>query len=167
MRPIELMSWTPRSETNTLNMGLLLRILLEDFMFPHCANPDCTASFGNFREGVFFLFRRSNLAEVPSNSHSVEHFWLCKECCEDYTLDYRDNRSILISLLPPVTLPPQPMEAQIKAQVAAQVEAPRPPRRPRVKRRPRNTRRAPVQQSHGNPLLILAVTPVGDFIDRS
>jgi len=119
-------------------------------MFPHCANPDCTASFGNFREGVFFRFRRSCPArEAVSRNHSVEHCWLCKDCSEEYTVDYRDNRSLLISLVPAVPLP-QP------------VEAPKPPRRARAKRRPRSTRRAPAQQSHANPLLILAITPGSD-----
>lgn len=123
-------------------------------MFPHCANPDCTASFSNFREGMFFRFRRSSLAgESPSNSHSVEHCWLCRDCSEEYTLDYRDNRSILISLVPALTLPPQPMEA------------PPPSRRARVKRRPHSTRRAPARQPHTNPLLILALTP--SSIDNS
>jgi len=119
-------------------------------MFPHCANPDCTASFTDFREGLFFRFRRSYPAgEAPSKSHSVEHCWLCKDCSEEYTVDYRDNRCILISLVPAVTLP----------QRAA---APEPPRRARVKRRPRSTRRAPAQQPHANPLLILAITPGND-----
>jgi len=123
-------------------------------MFPHCANPDCTASFGNFREGLFFRFRRAQLpTEKPVNHHSVEHFWLCKDCSEEYTLEYRDNRSILTPLLPVATLP------SASPEVPEIVETVKLPRRSRAKRRPRSTRHLPLKQGGSNPLVILAISP--------
>jgi hypothetical protein len=122
-------------------------------MFPHCANPDCTATFGNFKEGAFFRFRRSYLeGEAPAKNHLVEHCWLCKNCSEEYTLDYRENRSILISLIPAIALPPEPVRVS------------KPARRPRAKRRPRDRRGGapPMQKPHGSSLLILAVPAASD-----
>jgi hypothetical protein len=43
-------------------------------MFPHCANPDCTASFGNFREGLFFRFRRAQLPTETTTPLSISGF---------------------------------------------------------------------------------------------
>jgi hypothetical protein len=128
-------------------------------MFPHCANPNCTASFDSFREGLFFRFRRAQPAsEKPVNHHSVEHFWLCKDCSEEYTLEYRDNRSILISLLPVPALP------NARTEIAATVERAKPPlpRRSRAKRRPRSSRRVPLKSGGSNPLVILAISPSGN-----
>src|ERR1700733_11824953 len=123
-------------------------------MFPHCANPNCTASFGNFREGLFFRFRRAQLAsEKPVNHHSVEHVWLCKDCSEEYTVEYRDNRSILIPLVPMVTVPTAPSEMPRIAERA------KPSRRNRAKRHPRSPRRVPMEQAGSNPLVILAIAP--------
>src|ERR1700722_196157 len=111
-------------------------------MSPHCANPDCTASFGNFREGLFFRFQRAYPAsEKPVNHHSVEHFWLCKDCSEEYTLEYRDNLSILIPLVPVVTLPNAPPE------MPKIIERAKLPRRSRAKRRPRSPRHLPLKQA--------------------
>src|ERR1700691_1484770 len=122
-------------------------------MFPHCANPDCTASFGSFREGLFFRFRRAQPAgKKPVNHHSVEHFWLCKDCSEEYTLEYRENRSILTPLLPVATLP------IARPAVPAIVERAKLPRRIHVNRRPRSPRRVPLKPSGSNPLVILAIS---------
>ena len=126
-------------------------------MFPHCANPNCTASFGSFREGLFFRFRRAQPAsEKPVNHHSVEHFWLCKDCAEEYTLEYRDNRSILIPLLSVPALP------NARAEIAATVERTKLPRRSRAKRRPRSPRRVALKAGGRNPLVILAISPSGN-----
>jgi hypothetical protein len=123
-------------------------------MFPHCANPDCSASFGNFREGLFFRFRRAYPAsEKPVNHHSVEHFWLCKDCSEEYTLEYRDNHSILIPLVPVVALPIAPPENP------KIIERAKSPRRNHAKRRPRSPRRVPLKPGGSNPLVILAISP--------
>jgi hypothetical protein len=46
-------------------------------MFSACANPDCKKEF-DYREGHLFRFHKAHPAgEVPPNTHSVQHFWLC------------------------------------------------------------------------------------------
>jgi hypothetical protein len=64
-----------------------------------CANPGCAAPF-NFRQGRLFRFHQNhpkgNAASV--NAYSLKHLWLCKQCAEMYTLEYREGRGLLISL---------------------------------------------------------------------
>jgi hypothetical protein len=124
-------------------------------MFPNCANPECTASFGKVREGNLFRFRRTHLAgDSPSNSHSVEHAWLCAMCCETHTLEYRNNRPVLMPV--PVTIlehVPEPMPMRRRRTT-------RPMRRPR-------SRRAGPSNAGNSPVVVLAITPNGDFPDRS
>jgi hypothetical protein len=125
-------------------------------MFPKCANAECSATFDKLREGVLFRFRRSHVeGETLANSHSVEHEWLCAKCCDTHTLEYRENCAILVPLTPPVELAPVPA-----------------PRRKRsgghrsFRRRPRS-RRSPAQNTGGTPVVLLAITPSGDFGDRT
>jgi hypothetical protein len=64
-----------------------------------CANPGCAAPF-NFRQGRLFRFHQNhsqgNAASV--NPYSLKHLWLCKQCAEIYTLEYREGRELLIPL---------------------------------------------------------------------
>ena len=65
-------------------------------MFSICANPDCQVPF-DYREDRLFRFHKQHPAgERPSNTHSVQHFWLCGECCQAYTLEYLDGRGVVI-----------------------------------------------------------------------
>lgn len=67
-------------------------------MFSRCANPDCRAPF-NHGHGRFFRFRQNSLQLASlSNSHSVQHLWLCDPCSKTYTLDYREAIGVLLSL---------------------------------------------------------------------
>lgn len=134
---------------------MLHGVLPEEFMFPKCANLECSASFGKLREGILFRFHRGHAAGEQANSHSVEHAWLCAKCCETHTLEYRENRAILVPLAPPVEVAPVPALMRKRS------------RRPRsLRRRPRSSR-APAQNSRNNPVMLLAITPNGDFIDRT
>jgi hypothetical protein len=66
--------------------------------FSKCANPQCSSLF-HYQEGRLYRFHRSHKdPEPPPNTHSVEHFWLCKECSESYTLEYKADRCALIKL---------------------------------------------------------------------
>lgn len=127
-------------------------------MFPHCANPACSATFGKINEGHLFRFRRASMAgDAPSNSHSVEHAWLCAKCCETHTLEYRNSHPILVALPIPVVIP-EPISVPMPA---------RSRRRARAIRRPRS-RRGVVSPNTGNaPVIVLAMNPNGDFPDRS
>jgi hypothetical protein len=65
-------------------------------MFSACANPDCRVPF-DYRQGRLFRFHKNHRAgEEPPNTHCVQHFWLCGECCGEHTLEYRDGRGVLI-----------------------------------------------------------------------
>lgn len=56
-------------------------------MFAKCANPDCDTPF-DYRSGRFFRFhRRPPEGQVAANTHSVQHYWLCKACSETSTLE--------------------------------------------------------------------------------
>jgi hypothetical protein len=67
-------------------------------MFSICANPDCKKRF-DYREGHFFRFHKAHPAgEAPPNTHSVQHFWLCGKCSEEYTLKYDDVRGVVMTL---------------------------------------------------------------------
>ena len=123
-------------------------------MFPNCANPECTASFGKIHEGNLFRFRRTHLAgDAPSNSHSVEHAWLCAKCSEIFTLEYRSNHPVLVSLPIPIAEPAVVMPPRVRRRI------------PRPVRRPRSRRGVPSNVSN-SPVVLLAITPKGDFPDR-
>ena len=65
-------------------------------MLSACANPDCAAAF-DYRGGRFFRFQRSSHQGQPAaNAHSVQHFWLCKDCCEIHTLQYASGVGVII-----------------------------------------------------------------------
>lgn len=65
-------------------------------MFSKCANPECSTSF-DYRQGQFFRFHRGYTdCEPPPNTHSVQHFWLCGRCSQNYTLEYQSERCVLI-----------------------------------------------------------------------
>ena len=125
-------------------------------MFPKCANPQCTASFGKLREGNLFRFRRAPEVDgSPANRHSVEHAWLCAECCETHTLEYRSNQIVLVALA-----------ARGSATTIAVTSRKR--RGVRSMRRPRpRSRRAPPANPFNPPVVVLAIKPNGDFPDRS
>jgi hypothetical protein len=52
-----------------------------------CVNPDCSKPFRYLRGGRLFRF------EMPpgraADRNEVEHFWLCPECCNAFTLKLR------------------------------------------------------------------------------
>lgn len=65
-------------------------------MFSQCANPDCEAGF-DYREGHLYRFHKDHAAnEPPPNTHSVQHFWLCAECCLRFTLEYREREGVIL-----------------------------------------------------------------------
>lgn len=67
-------------------------------MFSECANPSCKADF-DYRQGRFYRFHKRPLDDgQPANTHSVQHFWLCGNCCEIYHLQDAQGGGILIKL---------------------------------------------------------------------
>ena len=68
-------------------------------MLLNCANPECSVPF-NFRQGRLFRFyqNHSKGSAASLNQYSLKHLWLCKQCAEVYTLDYREGKGLLILL---------------------------------------------------------------------
>jgi len=65
-------------------------------MISMCANPDCGMPF-DYLQGRFFRFHKNHaVGERAPNTHSVQHFWLCGHCCEEFTLEYEDGSGVLI-----------------------------------------------------------------------
>lgn len=65
-------------------------------MLSECANPECRADF-DYHHGQFFRVRKPPVEEGhPSNTHSVQHFWLCGKCAQAYYLENVKNKGILL-----------------------------------------------------------------------
>lgn len=61
-----------------------------------CANPDCSTKF-NCKQGRLYLFpKRYAETDRPINTHSVQHFWLCRACCETCSLKYHPDSGVTI-----------------------------------------------------------------------
>jgi len=69
-------------------------------MFSACANPECLLPF-DYQQGRFFRFHKSSVqdGEAP-NTHSVQHFWLCQQCSQEFTLEYRNEAGVLLKNRP-------------------------------------------------------------------
>jgi hypothetical protein len=83
------------SSLNRVNLSV--RKVAAEIMFSKCVNSDCATSF-DYRQGRYFRFHQRHPAGAqPRNAHSVQHFWLCKQCAETHRLEYRKGCGLLIS----------------------------------------------------------------------
>ncbi len=60
-------------------------------MLSKCANPPCSASFRYLHAGKLFRFETRNMPKLESGivhlpPQSVEFFWLCEDCMQEFTL---------------------------------------------------------------------------------
>lgn len=61
-----------------------------------CANPSCRVEF-DYGQGQFFRFRKApRMDGQPANTHSIQHYWLCRECARNYRLEYHRDRGVLL-----------------------------------------------------------------------
>ena len=95
-------SSAPGANTGTEMVSLPLRddvnLQREAARFPKCANPECSARF-LYNEGRLLRFHQNHeVGELPSNTRSVQHFWLCSACSESYTLECDGVHCVTISL---------------------------------------------------------------------
>lgn len=71
-------------------------------MLSHCANPNCGKPFLRLREGKLFIVEGNRSTEGSTRPkqrrRDVEHFWLCTECANTWTLVY--DREAGIGLVP-------------------------------------------------------------------
>lgn len=65
-------------------------------MVSYCANPHCHKPLHYLREGRIFVFE---VPDSPSSKrpHRLEHYWLCGECSQIFTLRQQETQ---IRLLP-------------------------------------------------------------------
>ena len=79
-------------------------------MLSQCANRQCSKPFLRLREGKLFLVETDRLTKpgesaVPpfvrarQQQRLVEHFWLCDECAQNFTLVYDNGRGVTLSPL--------------------------------------------------------------------
>jgi hypothetical protein len=72
-------------------------------MLHKCANPNCSIPFRHLREGKLFLAenehpprRRNGSLRVRTPSvRRIEHYWLCAQCAQQFTLAYDAERGML------------------------------------------------------------------------
>ena len=79
-------------------------------MLSRCANSECCKPFLRLRDGKLFLVETERLAK-PGQSTAppfvrarrqqrlVEHYWLCDECAERWTLIYQRETGIVLAPL--------------------------------------------------------------------
>ena len=76
-------------------------------MLSHCANSQCSKPFLRLREGKLFLVEtdrpvRPGESQSPpfvrarQQQREVEHFWLCDECAQQWTLVYDNDRGVTL-----------------------------------------------------------------------
>lgn len=71
-------------------------------MFTACANPECHVPFTYGRGRLFRFHKNSEPGQAPPNTHSVQHFWLCGECCLRFTLELQDSAGVVMKTRPDV-----------------------------------------------------------------
>ncbi len=56
-------------------------------MLTKCVNPACPKPLRYLRDGrIFHVERAGPLPDGGKQSHNVEHFWLCGDCCQTMTV---------------------------------------------------------------------------------
>jgi len=77
-------------------------------MLSHCANQQCSKPFLKLREGKLFLVETERLlkpgeAAAPpfvrarQQQRLVEHYWLCDQCAQHWTLVYDREKGVALS----------------------------------------------------------------------
>ena len=78
-------------------------------MFSLCATPDCKIPFDH-RHGRLYRFHKDHPAgSDPPNTHSVQHFWLCRTCSSRCSLEYQPQGGVMINTLPEFAAEPKPL----------------------------------------------------------
>ncbi len=66
-------------------------------MLAKCVNPACSKPLHYLRDGrIFHIERNPPLAESGKQSHNVEHFWLCGDCCQSMTVLFDPQRGVQV-----------------------------------------------------------------------
>ncbi len=66
-------------------------------MLAKCVNPACSKLLRYLRDGkVFHVDRPGPLVETGKQSHNVEHFWLCGDCCQTMTVLFEPQTGVQV-----------------------------------------------------------------------
>ncbi len=69
-------------------------------MVNQCANPNCRKPLHYLREGRVFLFSPKNSSPANHKSpHRLEHFWLCGDCAQIWTLEMDSKDGVNVKLV--------------------------------------------------------------------
>lgn len=73
-------------------------------MLSKCANPDCQERLRYLRGGRIFVLSNETLSagigpNPHTESHPVQYYWLCQECCRKMTLAYESGKGITVQPL--------------------------------------------------------------------
>ena len=67
-------------------------------MLAKCANPACPKVLHYLRDGtIFHVERAAPAVEDGKQSHNVEHFWLCGECCQTMTVLFDQQQGVRVA----------------------------------------------------------------------
>jgi hypothetical protein len=78
-------------------------------MVHFCANPRCKTPFRYLHEGRLFHLQvearpktgiLDALMQPARPGRSVEHYWLCANCCRKYKLALREDADLAVELVP-------------------------------------------------------------------
>jgi hypothetical protein len=86
---------------------------LSQKLHPKCANPACPTAFRWLAGGKFFRFRPESTASQPEHKGTptllgisgVEHYWLCERCSHVFTLEFEENKGVMLRALWPELSP--------------------------------------------------------------
>jgi hypothetical protein len=70
---------------------------LHQKLHPKCANPACPTAFHWLGGGKFFRFRPNDGSAV--GHHGVQHYWLCEQCSQVFTLVHDEEQGVVVKLL--------------------------------------------------------------------
>jgi hypothetical protein len=68
-------------------------------MVNHCANPECCKPLHYLRDGRIFVFEVPNplaSSRADKSVRRMEHFWLCGDCSESFTLEQSSEKNVSI-----------------------------------------------------------------------
>lgn len=83
-------------------------------MVENCANPECSQPF-DYREGRLYCCpMHLSDCRLPTNSHGVEHYWLCGSCAKTHTFKRQAGFGVLVT--PRFTITPA---SRVKMEVLA------------------------------------------------
>lgn len=75
-------------------------------MLSKCANPACSKPFRYLRDGKLFEIDSRTISGSPTVGErkpvrAVEFFWLCSECCSEFTVvNDREKGVITVPIVP-------------------------------------------------------------------